>query len=132
MNKWIDKFSAEMFLRLGLGAMYVYSGYDLIVHPTSWFWALRGLPVFLQQMIDAAGKTAYLQIQGAGEIVLALIFLLWFLPRRLVRVAAFLAAVEMAAILIMVVLDGVTFRDIGLLGAALALWIMPEKKPVVA
>lgn len=118
----LRKLSPEWYLRLGLGLMYVYSGIDIFRHPTAWYWALRPLPQFLQVIINnEIGINNYLKIQAVGELALAFLLLAWFLPRRFVRWAAGLAAVEMALILWFVGIDAVTFRDIGLLGAALAL-----------
>ncbi len=119
------KLNPEWLLRLGLGLMYVYSGLDIFRHPTAWYWAVRPLPQFLQVLINnQIGINTYLKLQAAGELVLAFAFLAWFLPRKFVRWAALLAAVEMALILWLVGVDGVTFRDIGLLGAALALVVL--------
>jgi len=114
-----DKLTSQFFLRLGLGAMFAYSGIDILLHPTAWTWALRGLPAFIQTQIDRIGPEMYLRGQGIAELAMAAAFLAWFLPRPLVRIAAFFAAVEMAAILVFVGVDAVTFRDIGILGAAL-------------
>ena len=112
-------------LRLGLGFMYVYSGYDIITHPTAWYWTLRPLPQFLQGIINnQIGINNYLKAQGVGELLLAFLFLAWFLPKRIVRVAASVAAAEMFFILALVGIDAVTFRDIGLLGAALSLFLL--------
>ena len=109
-------------MRLGLGVMYAYSGYDIFVHPTAWYWAVRPLPQFLQVIINnQIGINNYLKIQAIGELALAFLFFAWFLPWRFVRAASALAALEMVLILWLVGVDAITFRDIGLLGAALAL-----------
>ena len=116
---------AEWPLRLGLGTMYLYSAYDIFVHPTAWYWAVRPLPQFAQTIINnQIGINNYLRLQAAGELILALVLLAWFLPRWVIQWAAGLAAIEMAVILLLVGLDAVTFRDIGLLGAALSLFVM--------
>ena len=47
----------------------------------------------------------------------------WFFPRWCVRVAAILFTVQITLILIFSGVDAVTFRNIGLVGAALALLI---------
>ena len=115
------KLKPEWMLRLGLGAMYLYSGYDFIANPQHWYgfvpqWFSRAIVPGIFPSIDT-----YLRIQGAGELLLGIAFLAWFLPRRWLRGAAFLAALEMALIIFFVGVDPITFRDIGLLGAALAL-----------
>ena len=114
----------EWSLRLGLACTYLYSGLDLVRHPTAWYWALRPLPDFFQSLINSIGIDRYLQLQGASELVFAAVFLAWFLPSKIVRVFAALAALEMLAILLMVGINGETFRDIGILGAATGLFFL--------
>ncbi len=113
----------EWSLRLGLAAMFGYSGFDILIHPTAWYWAVRGLPLFVQNMINAAGIDTYLMLQGASEVFFALVFLVWVWP-RLTRTVALLAAVEMVLILLLVGIDFITFRDFGPLGAALGLFFL--------
>lgn len=113
----------NLALRLGLGVMYLYSGFDIIFHPTAWTWVIRQLPVVIQNPIMSigGGGVTFLTIQGAVEILFALVFLAWFLPRTLVWLVTLLSAFEMGFILLLVGLDAVTFRDIGVLGASIAL-----------
>ena len=129
MNKFIAKISPEWALRGGLGIMYVYSGVDIIIHPTSWFWAVRPLLKWLPTSLQASlgvpeVMTKYLVFQGIGELVLAFLFLAWFLPKYLVKWASLLSVIEFAGILILLPIDAITFRDIGLLGSFIALWLM--------
>src|SRR3989344_1226501 len=118
----IKKLNPSWFLRLGLGLMYIYSGYDLFSDPQHWY---GFVPQWLSQTaIQIAYVDAYLKLQGMGEIILGLLFLAWFSGQWGVRIASILATLEMALILIFIGIDPITFRDIGLLGAALALLIM--------
>lgn len=119
----MDQKYVEWPLRLGLGAMFLYSGYDILIHPTGWYWAVRGLPLFVQNIINTIGIDIYLILQGASEVFFALVFLLWIWP-RLTRTIALLAAIEMALILLMVGVDSITFRDFGPLGAAAGLFFL--------
>lgn len=115
----LRRISPEWPLRIGLGLMYVYSGAGLIRNPTDW---IGFLPQWFASIISVfLPLDLYLAIQGAVEIVIAVIFFVWFLPRRLVRLAALAAAIEMAGIIFLAGVDLVTFRDLGLLGGALAL-----------
>ena len=123
MNESSRTTYAVWSLRLGLAAMFGYSGIDILLHPTAWYWAVRGLPLFVQNIINAIGIDTYLMLQGANELFFALVFLCWVWP-RLTRAVALLAAVEMVAILLMVGVDAVTFRDFGPLGAAVALFFL--------
>lgn len=109
-------------LRIGLGLMYVYSGVSLIRHPLDWQGFLP--PWFADLMSRVLPLPTYLAVQGAGELVLAAVFLLPFVTLFFVRIAAVLAALEFAGILLFTGLDLVTFRDVGLLGAAVALALL--------
>lgn len=129
MKKFLDKISPEWSLRFGLGAMYLYSGIDILRHPTAWFWAVRPLfrffPFSMQaQFIKPDFMKGFLMTQGWIELLLALILLGWFLPKRIVMWVAGLTALEMMGILLIIPIDAVTFRDMGLLGGALALFLM--------
>ena len=123
--KILQRIKPVWILRISLGFSYLYSGYDLFAHPTGWYWALRPLPDFAQDIInDVIGKDLFLRTQGIAEMVMALLFLAWFLPKIGVRVAAFLSALQMTLILIAIGLTLETFRDIPILGASLAVLLM--------
>lgn len=125
--EFLKKIRPEWPLRLGLGLMFLYSGYDIFYHSSSWLWAV---PTWFSRLITPViAVENYLMIQGAGEFVMGLLFLAWFSGKRGVRVAAVLASVEMAAILLFTGVDLVTFRDLGVLGAALALVILVFREP---
>lgn len=118
------KFNAEWALRLSLGAMYLYSGIDIVRHPNAWTWAVRNLPMFINEPISRFGVEKFLYIQGIGEIILAVLLLGWFIPKKIIKYIGLLSALEMTAIVFLVGVDAVTFRDIGLIGAGLALFLI--------
>ena len=120
--EFLKKISPEMPLRTGLGLMYLYSGYDLMVNPAHWYgfapqWFLDIVGLVLSQ-------DAYLRMQGVGEFVMGLALLAWFLPRGIVHVVSLLAILEMTGILFFAGIDLITFRDLGLLGGALTLFLL--------
>lgn len=129
---FFEKIRPQWPLRLGLGLMYLYSGADIIRHPSAWYWTIRRLPDILERIITIPGIDRALFMQGVGEVFLGFLFLAWFLPRKFLSAAAGVAAAEMAAILLLVGLDSITFRDIGLLGAAAALAAVASSKDRVA
>ena len=124
MNR-VRNLAPEIPLRIGLGAMYLYSGFDLLMHPDHWYgfapaWFERALaPIF--------SLDSYLRLQGLGEAALGLLFLAWFLGARGLRIASLLATMELALILIFSGIDPITFRDLGLLGAAIASLALSSK-----
>lgn len=113
-------------LRVGLGLMFLYSGYDLIANPFHWY---GFVPQWFSRFVTPlVPMEQYLRLQGTGEIILGLLLLAWFLPPWIARLAAAAAAAEMLGILLFVGLDPITFRDIGLLGAAVALFFLLSRK----
>ena len=112
-------------LRLGLGAMYLYSGYDLFANPQHWYGFVPQW--FSRAVTQTISLDGYLRFQGIGEGLIGFLFLAWFLGAWGVRIAASLAAIEMALILAFVGIDPITFRDVGLLGAALAAFLWSAK-----
>ncbi len=111
-------------LRIGLGLMYLYSGIGFLHNPLDWQGFLpTGFAAVVERVIPLS---AYLAFQGIGELALAAVFLGWFLPLMAVRIAAVAAALEFTGILFLTGLDLVTFRDIGLLGAALTLALQSQ------
>ena len=74
------------------------------------------------------GIDTYLKLQGGVELIFALVMFAWFVPKVIAKIVSYLIALEMFLITVMVGIDTVTFRDIGLVGAALALGLLLEKE----
>ncbi|MBI4094603.1 MAG: hypothetical protein HY435_00200 [Candidatus Liptonbacteria bacterium] len=136
--KFLMRISPEWSLRITLGAMYLYSGQDLIRHPSAWTWAI---PFWLRELISKVMTVdAYIRFQGAVEVVFALVLLAWFARPVLVKWIALLSTLEFAAILALAFMPFseanflITFRDIGLLGASLALFfiLLAKEKPLTS
>ncbi len=107
----------------------MYSGMDILRHPTAWFWAVRPIlkwfPVSMQTTLgQPAFMKKFLLSQGVIEIIFAFVLLAWFLPKKYAKWVAGLTTLEMAGILFLIPIDAVTFRDFGLLGGGLALFLM--------
>jgi len=121
-----QKISPVWSLRLGIGITYLVSGTDLILRPSAWHWAL---PYWLRQIITAVVPlNTYLGLQGAVELVMAICLLVWFMKPEIIRWVAFISTLEFTAILVLAFIPYsetnflITFRDVGLLGAALTLY----------
>ena len=126
---FLKNISPSWILRLSLGVSYLYSGYDLFVHPTGWYWAVRGLPQFIQTVItDSIGLDHFLRTQGAVELMIAFAMFAWFLPKWTLKWSSFLIAAQMALILVFVGVSLDTFRDIVILGAGFALFVISLKR----
>jgi hypothetical protein len=111
----------EWPLRMGCGCVNLYAGFFLLTEPALFY---KYVPGWLSHGAEAvASVDVYLRLQGLGELTIALGLLGWFFPRWCVRLASAPLTGEMMLILLCVGVDAVTFRNIGLLGAALALLI---------
>lgn len=118
----------RFFLRAGLGATYLYSGINILKNPEDWKWAIELLPTFLGNIIEIVGVNNFLIAQGSLEIVFGLVFILWFLPRKLFKWVALLASVEMFLIICFVGIDSITFRDLGILGGLIAAYLSSRNR----
>lgn len=120
--KFFERISPEWPLRLGLGLMYLYSGYKLFYFPQNWYGFVPQW--FSQTVTSVISINTYLRFQGIAEFIIGLLFLSWFSGMRGIQLAALFAIGEFLLILIFVGIDLITFRDIGLLGAATTLLII--------
>ena len=119
---FLKKINPEWPLRLGFGLMYLYSSYDIFYNTEIW---KSYVPLWFFHLITPIMPLGlYLKMQSVGEFVMALLFLAWFSGRRGLQIASALASIEMAGILLSSKLDNIIFRDLGLLGAAIALLII--------
>lgn len=130
---FIPRMKPEIPLRVGLAATYIFSGIDLVKNPTAWHWAvnqaLAKLPGFFSTLVnETIGTNTFLKAQGVGELVLAALLLTWFLPKKFLQPIAIFITVEMFLILALTGIDYYTFRDLGLLGAGLALTAIAYRK----
>lgn len=109
-------------LRLGLGLMFLYSGSSLFYTPSLWYGFAP--PWFTHIVTSVMPLDLYLRIQGVGEFVIGLLLLAWFAGKWGLRIGALAATLELGLILFLVGIDLITFRDVGLFGAAAALLVL--------
>jgi len=103
------------FLRIGLGLTFLWVGVDILRHPDIWVgYVPENVPLGLTR------ETA-LQIGGFFDVVVGLALMVPVLPKLM----SGLAAAHLLAIIVTNGADAVLIRDIGLLGAALALLFWP-------
>lgn len=101
-----------LLLRLGLAVILLYAAIGSFVNPREW---IGYFPAFMTELVD---KNILLNIFSAYELALAA----WLLSGVRVRSAALLTAATLAGIVLANFdLFAITFRDIALIFAALAL-----------
>jgi len=109
---------ARWLLQIGLAATLAYAGIGSLLQPAFW---IGYLPTFLGNII---APNVLIALLGIYELLLAV----WLLSGHWLKWAGLLCALTFSGI-ILVNLQSfiITFRDIGLLFAALALIFMPDK-----
>lgn len=107
-----------LLLRSSLGLTFVWIGVDILRHPTSW---IGYVPANLPTGLD---RSLTLQLGGVFDVALGLLFL----ADRFPKTTALLAALHIGGVLATQGIDAVVVRDIGLLGASLALFTWPHHR----
>ena len=108
---------APLFLRLSLGAVFLVFGFWKATNPVDWIiFAPAWLSPALEKMpsLDTFG---FLKLVGFVELILGLQLLVGLFT----RITAVLCSVGLALIIFHIGLDQIGVRDIGLLGATIAL-----------
>lgn len=107
-----------LFLRLGLATMFLYAAISSFINPNEW---VGYLPTFVKDMLPA---TVVLGVFSIIELVLAA----WLLSGAYVRFAALASVVMLLGIVVSnFSLLPISFRDIGLIFAALALAVAKDE-----
>ncbi|HEU5122015.1 MAG TPA: DoxX family membrane protein [Candidatus Saccharimonadales bacterium] len=106
---------APLFLRLGLSIVFIYAAVASTVSPSEW---IGYLPAPLKATFPAEGL---LMVFSVYELILAV----WLLSGVYVRYAALLTALTLTGIVVSnFSLLSISFRDIGLIFAAIALVVI--------
>lgn len=118
----IGKLKPVWVLRLTLGLMYLYSGSSLFYRPSDWYGFAPQW--FLNFWSSFASFDLYLRLQGIGEFIIGLLLLAWFGGKWGVKIGSLLATIEIGLILLLSGVDLITFRDLGIFGAAFSLLLI--------
>jgi uncharacterized membrane protein YphA (DoxX/SURF4 family) len=111
---------APLLLQLGLAIVFVYAALSSLVSPRDW---VGYVPDFIQLILPA-------EVVLVGLSVVELVLAVWLLSGVYVRYAAVVAAALLAGVTISnLSLLPISFRDIGLFFAALALAVMKPRDP---
>jgi uncharacterized membrane protein YphA (DoxX/SURF4 family) len=120
LNKLFSKNSnfGVLLLRLGIAFVFAYAAIDSFIHPNDW---VGYMPHVFDRFIS---PYTTLMIISVYQLVLVG----WLLIGRYIRYAAILCALTLAGIIVANPnLVGITFRDVGLLLASLALVFLVEE-----
>lgn len=111
-------------LQIGLSFTYIYSGLGLIREPSDWF---HFIPAWLFDLLGS-NLERFLQVQGLGELLLGTLLLLSYSKPRLLYILSVLGALHVFGIILVSGVDLITFRDLGLLGAWVALALLGRER----
>jgi len=116
--------TSNLFLRLGLAFVFLWFGVDKFIHPD--YWINAWLPLWLQGILTrfGIGNLNFIYANGIFEVVIGL----GFVFNIFVKLLALLTVLFLLFVLISFGLNEVTIRDVGLIGAALALLFWNGRK----
>jgi uncharacterized membrane protein YphA (DoxX/SURF4 family) len=119
INAFLDRHNfAPLLLRMGLATVFIYAAVSSYLDPREW---VGYLPSFIVENFNAE---ALLKLFSVYELLLAA----WLLSGVYARYAGLLCALTLAGITVSnVSLFAISFRDIGLMFAALALMFTKEQ-----
>lgn len=111
---WARPATAALLLRVGLALTLLYAAVDSLRNPNDWIG-------YLPNILDDFNPTLLLKMLSIAQIGLSI----WLLSGKYVHLAGLACAVAFTAVLLpnLAVLQ-ITFRDIGLVAAALALAVL--------
>ncbi|MCL4404134.1 DoxX family membrane protein [Patescibacteria group bacterium] len=112
------KLSPVLLLRIGLGLVFIYAGVHQIAQPAAWDGFVPG---WIAGIIN---PVTFIYIHGAFELALGL----GIIVGLLLPILSFIAFLDLFSIMVFFGVDDVTFRDFGLLMAALALFLFTRKE----
>jgi uncharacterized membrane protein YphA (DoxX/SURF4 family) len=120
MKLFVKGSTVSLILRIALASVFLYAAVSSFASPNDW---IGYMPRFMRGIVP---DTVLLGGFSVAEIVLSL----WLLSGHYVKYAALLAAAMLAGIVVLnPALLAITFRDIGLLIAALALYAEESHSP---
>ncbi|MEK7515279.1 MAG: DoxX family membrane protein [Patescibacteria group bacterium] len=117
--------SPTLILRLSLAIVFMWFGVHKILEPQYWVdaWLPQWMIAFVERL--SVGAPDFIRLQGVGETLLGI----GLASGLLVRWCAAAGAALLAVVLMIYGFNEVTVRDIGLLGACLALALWPPRRP---
>lgn len=110
--------TSYLLLRLALGITFLWIGIDMVRFPQNWIGYLPATIPFGLSRENALQGNALFDI-GIGALLLL---------NKLPRGTSLFATLHLAGILVVNGIDGVLVRDVGLFGAALALFFWPHHR----
>jgi len=112
--KETTKLTPAFVLRIGLGLTLLYAGAHMIGDTVTW---AGFIPPWMYKIVS---PSLFLTIHGIGELLLGALFLAGlFLPA-----ISLLTFLDMLSIMVFYGVDDISFRDFGLMMAALALFLL--------
>jgi uncharacterized membrane protein YphA (DoxX/SURF4 family) len=105
-----------LFLRVGLGLTFLYIGLDIWRHPDMWIGYVPSETMF------GLTRESMLRFGGLFDLVIGVLLVTKVMP----KLAGALAVLHLVGIFTLNGIDAVLVRNVGLLGAALAVAVWPS------
>lgn len=115
---------SNIFLRLGLAAVFLWFGIDKFIHPD--YWLSAWVPQDVLALADRFGISGFdiVNISGVFELLVGASIL----SNIFIKVFSFLAILFLVSIIFVFGMNEVLVRDIGLVGGLLSLMFWPSRK----
>jgi len=100
------KIRSETWLRLGLGATYLYAGYQALITGQLVWWQEITWPEFLTSItvwLERLPTEATIKVFGLIQLIIGALFLLFFLPPRTIRWATLLVIVHLVSLIFVLI-----------------------------
>lgn len=115
---------SNLFLRLGLAAVFIWFGVDKFLHPE--YWLSSWVPQNIISLASKAGISGMDVVYASG--VFELLVGASVLSNIFIKIFSVLALVFLVTVLFTFGISEVLIRDIGLMGGFLALLFWPERR----
>lgn len=116
--KGTTKITPSFVLRVGLGLTLIYAGAHIMGDTVTWS---GFIPPWLYKLMS---PSLFLTIHGIGELILGVLLLAGFF----IPTISILTFLDMLSIMVFYGVDDISFRDFGLMMAALALFLLVRKR----
>ncbi|MEK7139053.1 MAG: DoxX family membrane protein [Patescibacteria group bacterium] len=115
---------SNLFLRLGLSAVFIWFGIDKFINPQ--YWLSAWVPQDILQIVSRLGINGLdiIYVSGVFELLVGV----GVLSNMFTKTFSFLAILFLSTIFLTFGISEVIIRDLGLIGGFLALLFWPERR----
>ena len=127
--RWLtNRLKPELFFRLGLTGVLISTGWLFLTAPVAQLSLLDQWPAWLLGIVNSVEAETWLQLMGAFQLAIGVLFLLWFMPSRVIRWATIVTTIYFIALFYLTGLGPETNYYWGLIGLSLGTWAIYRRR----